>query len=308
MKIKYLLILLFNSLYVSAQQVHIMGEIVDVQTNLPVAAATISIVEKNLFYPANNNGEFDIASKQLMDTDSLRFSCIGYKTMKIRIGDMLLKGVVKLFPMINILGEVKINLPPLINVGCKDDEGKKFTAEWAGLDQATFMEGSANVKGIINTIGFYLSSGKKSLSGGDVTAPFRIRLFYVDTNGMPGNEITKEVIIVSAKKNNAWFDVDLSAYHIQNPDSGFFASFTLLNYEYYQLRKGAKGTDEFGRRYEFGVSNSGDLRTPRLSVISGSKQPKSYFSVARSLDNWEWHWVKDYFDLCYMIRATIAKD
>jgi hypothetical protein len=320
MKILSLFIFLLNITIVSAQQIHLKGSVVDAQTNLPIAAATISVIEKGLFYPANNAGKFDVSSNEMTNTDSVGFSCIGYQTKKIKISDLRLNMSIRLEPMINILQEVKIgvNAPVTITVGSKQKSSKQMTFPHTGADMAAFMEGSKNIKGSIQTIGFFLSNGRGYLKGGDVTAPFRIRLFAVDTGGKPGLELMKDIIIVSAKKDNAWFEADISAYHIVNPDSGFYASFTLLSYEFYKLKKGADTADASGQRWvtidtagihhDLGARNGADIIAPRLGVCSPEfKQTRSYFTCTTSQDM-SWHWEKDIYNPGYMIRATISPE
>jgi hypothetical protein len=320
MKILFLFIFLSSITVAFAQPLHLHGSVVDAQTNRPIAAATISIVEKSLFYPADDAGKFDISSKELLGMDSIAFSCIGYRTKKIKVSDLQINTIIKLEPIVNMLKEVKIgvNTPVTIKVGSKQKSSNEMTWTLTGTDMAAFMEGSKNVKGFIQTIGFYLSNGRGYLKGGDVTAPFRIKLFAVDVDGKPGEELTKDIIIVSARKDRAWFDIDISAYHIRNPDSGFFVSFTLLNYEYYKVKKGAVTDDGSGERWAtidtsgvrhyFGAWNAADVITPRLGVSSQeSKQCRCYFS-GTSLQDMSWHWIKDIYHSGYMIRATIAPD
>ena len=328
MKVRYLLISLINISLVHAQQIHLQGRIVDAQSNLPVAAATISFSAKRLVYFADNEGKFDITSGKVTGTDSVSFSCVGYKTKKVLAADISPNGITLLWPHINILREVQIgtNTSTLMKVGSKEKESKYSAITSPGGDMAAFMEGSKDIKGTIQTVGFFLSNGHDIYKGGNVTAPFRIKLFAVDTNGKPGMEMTKDTIIVSAQKNNEWFDVDLSAYHIANPDSGFFVTFSLLNIEHYKLKKGVKTTDEYGRPYEtiddlgvhhnLGAESRSDIITPRLgATLIGKSKPGSYFSTT-TLQDMSWHWeparanlsYRIYGDLSYLIRATIAPE
>src|ERR1700744_5852866 len=102
MRIRYLIfILLLNTSVTKAQPIHLQGSIVDAKTNQPIAAATISIIEKKLFYPADNAGKFEIISNELANTDSVGFSCIGYQTQKVKAGDMHKDFTIKLSPMTN---------------------------------------------------------------------------------------------------------------------------------------------------------------------------------------------------------------
>jgi hypothetical protein len=312
MNFKYPFIFLLNITIAHAQQIHLQGSVADAKTNQPIAAATISIQSKNFFYPADNEGKFNITTNKLTGTDSVGFSCIGYQTKKIKVGDIPSNIVIKLSPMVNMLQEVKvgINAPALIKVGSKEKGGGEWSAYLTGLDLAAFMEGSQHAKGVIQTVGFYLNSGRgDKLKGGDVTVPFRVKLFEVDTNGIPGKEITKDIIIVSAKKVGAWFDVDISAYQIQNPDSGFFAAFSLLTNEYYKLKKGAATADEPLAHNGLGASNLADFNIPRLGItLREYKTPRSYFSVENSASNKNWHWEKTYSNHSYLIRASIATE
>lgn len=302
-----------------AQQVHLTGSITDAQTNQPIASASISVAAKRLFFPADSAGKFDIANIDLAKSDSVAFSCIGYQTAKMLIGAVETNALIKLVPQVNLLREVKVrNAPNLINVGSKEKSSRLSVWQHTGEDKATYMEGSKNVKGTIQTVGFYLSTGRGPLDGGDVTAPFRIRLFKIDTTGKPGKEITNDIIIVSAKKDKAWFDFDISAYQIQNPDSGFFAAFSLLTIEYYKLKPGAKTTDEYGNKFEtidyngvhhdLGTRNPADIIAPRLGVKAFTRAKPGSFHSVDTLQDMTWHWEPEYDNREYLIRATIAPD
>jgi hypothetical protein len=110
MKFRCLLVLLLNISVVYAQQVHLQGYVVDAQTGLPVGEATIGVPQKNLFYPTNNKGEFDISDDKIAKTDSMSISCIGYQTQKLKVADFKAGTVVKLSVMVKVLREVKIGL------------------------------------------------------------------------------------------------------------------------------------------------------------------------------------------------------
>ncbi|WP_461453616.1 carboxypeptidase-like regulatory domain-containing protein [Mucilaginibacter sp.] len=309
MKFIYLAFFIFNISVVNAQQIHLQGTIKDAETNQPIAAATISIQSKELYYPADNAGRFNIETDSPVNSDSVIFSCIGYKTKKVKAADLSPGIIVKLELNINVLQEVKINSKPIIpiNVGSKYKYGKYSIPLKPGFDQAYFMDGSKNVKGIIQSVGFYLGNGIGIIKGGDITTPFRIRIFAVDTNGTPGRELTKDIIVVHGEKNNAWFDADLSAYHIPNPDSGFYASFTLLTDEYYQINKSIRTADSLYSPNN--VGNAAEIITPRLGMMKGGKIPqRSYFSTEKGFPITHRAWQKDYFNFSYLIRATIIPE
>lgn len=311
MKCLFLITFFFCLTNTYAQQIHLQGRVNDSQTGQPIAAATISIQSKDLFYPADNAGQFDIEADSLTANDSVSFSCVGYRTNKIKSTDLYPGITIKLEPNIATLQEVKISSKPItiVEVGSRYKIGKYSIPLRPGFDQATFMDGSKNVKGIIRSVGFYLGNGIGIIKGGDITTPFRVRIFSVDTNGMPGKELTKDVIVLHGEKNNTWFDTDISAYHIQNPDSGFYASFTLLTDEYYQINKNIRNADSLNNPYNLGGIKPAEIITPRLGMMPGKKKPqRSYFSAEKGFPITNRRWIKDYFNFSYLIRATIVSE
>ena len=318
--IQALVIFMLSAGLAQAQPIHLHGRVTDAQTGQPISAATISIAYKRLFFPTDSAGKFSITSNSLTKSDSVAFSCIGYKTVKMLVGEIDSNVVIKLLAQVNMLGEVMVGTaePAHVNVGSKAKGSKLSVWQHVGEDKATFMEGSKNVKGIIRSVGFYLSNGHGALKGGDVTAPFRIRLFRVDSVGKPGREITNDIIVASANKDDAWFDFDLSSYRIHNPDSGFFAVFSLLSIEYYKLKPEARTNGEHGNKNEpidTGsihpnpvTENPADLIAPRLGVNSFTlAKPRSFHSVPTT-QNMTSRWEPEYNNWEYLIRATIEPD
>ncbi len=143
MKFRFLFILLLNISIGYAQQVHIWGRVVDAQTGLPVGEATIGVSERNLFYPTNNNGEFDISDDKISKTDSISVSCIGYQTQKIRAADFKAETVVKLSVLVKVLREVRIGL---IQCGSRANAQDVWTAYWPLNEEAMFMTASKKCK------------------------------------------------------------------------------------------------------------------------------------------------------------------
>ncbi|MFI5163045.1 MAG: hypothetical protein ACHQHN_17320 [Sphingobacteriales bacterium] len=281
MKFRYLLILLMNISLAYGQETHLFGYVRDAQTGLPVGEATISIPTKNLFYPTSSEGAFNIKDDKISGTDSLAISCIGYQTFRITAEDMPPNDTVKLVTLVKVLREVKIGL---FQCGSRVKSQNMWAAYNPLNEHAMFMFGSKNIQGSIQSIGFYLGNA----SNGDALAPFRVRIYGVNDDGTPGKELTENLIITSAKKNNAWFDVDISAYDIQNPPNGFFVAFCLIDAEHYQASNGAK------------------LLTPRLGMTESEFKSSLSFRGQYKYKKIEWH--QEPFDYNYMIRASIVPE
>ncbi len=296
MKLLSLIFLSLFTIQIQAQSTHLQGSIVDAQTDKPIPSATLSVASKNFFYPTDDSGKFTIDENKLNGADTLSVSCIGYQTQKFLVKDIAANAIVKLSPATMMLSEVKVGFK-LIKVGSRVRSGFGKASLLPGMQLAMFMEGSNNHSGTIKSVGYYLSNGSNILykGHGDATAPFRVRIFAVDTNGTPGKELTKDIIIASAKKNNEWFDVDLSAYQIESPESGFFVAFALLDESYYKINthyKAPRGV----------LGSSEEIQTPHIAFTQHEfKESQSY--TGTPLAKIKWH--KDSFNDSYMIRATI---
>lgn len=101
-----------------------------------------------------------------------------------------------------------------------------------------------------------------------MTTPFRIRIFAADSRGAPDVELTKDILIVAAKKSG-WFDVDISAYNIANPENGFCIAFSLLNSEYYQ--------DDNEWKNPTGMYSGAYIRSPRMQITTNDKEALSFW-------------------------------
>jgi hypothetical protein len=309
MKLKTLILLLLSTTLLHAQQINLKGTVIDARSNLPVAATTISIINKNIFCPADDEGKFSITNKGLANTDTVSFSCVGYQTLKMPVSDVLLSSIIKLNPVVNKLREVRVGYKPAkpVKVGSEEKSSSSWISYLPNMEQAMFMEGSANATGIIKSVGFYLGNGGSILMKGigDVTAPFRIRLYGIKDDGTPGKELLGDVIVVSAKKNNAWFDVDISGYRVEAPEGGFFVTYSLLNPSFYEINRSYKNPD--GVR--FGSLN---ILTPHLGYTTRGFKEKQAFNHgykkrADGIIDHVWH-INDNAKYAYMIRATVGED
>jgi hypothetical protein len=73
------------SLFASAQKY--TGNIFDKETQKPVSYVNVGVVDKNNGTVADYKGKYTITMKNESNTDSLRFSCVGYKPVILSIGD-----------------------------------------------------------------------------------------------------------------------------------------------------------------------------------------------------------------------------
>ncbi|WP_296323053.1 carboxypeptidase-like regulatory domain-containing protein [Winogradskyella sp.] len=111
----YKLIFIFFLTFLSSQsQDHtkeIFFRVIDSQSNMPIAYATVQIKDKNIGIVANDDGSFRIPENYKINNYVLEISCIGYKTKFVELKNIVLKqdNVIKLTPKIELLDQVVIN-------------------------------------------------------------------------------------------------------------------------------------------------------------------------------------------------------
>jgi len=317
MRFKFLTLLILISSIVKAQQIHLQVSIIDAQTNRPVPNTFVSIKlkpnpyywqsynsDRRFYYKADTTGKIDFTTDKVSMDDTITVSCINYQTQLLKLNGIPSNHIIKLTPIVAPL-KYEADHSEVVSVGSKKKTSKNYNAAVdPGYEQAMFMHGSQDIQGIVQTVGFYLGDGSGK-SKGDATAPFRIRLFKIDTAAGPGDELTKDIIITSAKKSDAWFDVDISAYHIESPCDGFYVAISFLDSGYYKIKKGAPTLSFNGQPLEYGAGPQ-DIMMPRIAhTVDEFEMPRSYFSINRSGENMTRHWQQDYYNFSYMIRATI---
>lgn len=103
-----------------------------------------------------------------------------------------------------------------------------------------------------------------------------------------------------AAKVNGWFDVDLTAYQIENPERGLFVAFCLLNWDYY--------VDQNAEKNHKGTGISGEyIKTPRLSFTQSEFKGVGNYSGSERGGAIRWH-KSSLAEQTYLIRAVVAVD
>jgi len=285
MRVICFFLLLSVALTAHAQKIELAGHIVDAQTGAAIGQVNLSILEKGLFYPADRDGGFVVLDKAISKSDSVNFSCIGYQTKKLKAGDINMDAVVKLTPLVKVLKEVKIGI---VQFGSRAKREELWTAYNPMHEEALYMQDTHQVTGTVQSVGFFLSNAVD----GDVTAPFRIRIYEASTDTLPAKELTKDIIVVTAYKTNTWFDVDLSAYDIAVPKNGFFVAFCLFDGKNYRTST------------QPGIGTN--VVTPRLGMTQ--YEFNRHLSYHWQNRNKTWYWEREPFTNNYMIRATVVPD
>ena len=240
------------------QSTNLTGEIKDFTTGEPLPYATIEIFNLKTGTIADKNGifHFEITPKNLTD-DTICFSYVGYETTKMSIEDFIQSsGIIELNDMPVMLGEITV-IPKkysTIIAGIKDNEpSSPQYANLFGANKGNFIENKQKKKGWIKSVSYYIHTD------GNPTTPFRVRVYDIDENKLPGKDILNKNVVVSASKPG-WFAVDLSEYNIPFPSEGVFVMMEWINSgdKYYFEKdftvKGKNGQTEIVKKKYYGQS------------------------------------------------------
>jgi len=242
--------------------------------------ATLSVNEK-IYFSTNANGAVNIDKSTLKARDSIIISCVGYKskTIKSVIGNSY-PDTIKLSASVTILNEVTVKTTSKeIILG---DVKKRYNARRAlqPEDQLLqFIPNDKNIKGTITAVEYVLND---MLHG--IETPFKVRL-YLKRKGsvFPGEELTKDSIIVYNPEKKRRVTVDISKYNIPFPEDGVMVVFETLSPRYYKkdlawkydrqelkmpgIEMDFKNKDEYTIDYE-----EQDRKGPYVMVISLSSK------------------------------------
>jgi hypothetical protein len=260
------------------QKILISGIIRDSENQKPVSYATVYSEKTGQGVIADNNGKFEYETDVRFTGDSLKFASLGYFTQKISLSDLNKNDTVK------ILLEKHSILIETVPIYAKNFETDvignhglfAFGAIYMdtnGRQTALFIENERKQTGKIISVSFKLS-GK-----GNTEAPFRVRLYFLDTlSGKPGKDLFGEMLVVKPNIRHGWFTVDLSQYNLNAPSEGFFAAMEGVFPNDFDFYFGEKGFTELSE-----IKNKEDIG--ELSVSYGQR-----LSYNRRNPNRTWHY------------------
>ncbi len=79
----FFVLLFLTPIFLNAQSVK--GRVVDKKNNQPLAFVNIGVINKDIGTVSDENGNFSIDLSKSSETDTIRFSMIGYKNQEYRI-------------------------------------------------------------------------------------------------------------------------------------------------------------------------------------------------------------------------------
>lgn len=216
LSLQFALIFLFISNICQSQNLILQGTIKGTNAE-KLAYVNIGIKNKNIGTISDENGRFRIGIRKENQSDSLSFSYVGYKQLKVKISDIVKKGINEF-----VLEEKRLSLDEVIIVSKTTKEKKLGTKSYVG-----FVVGEVGVDiGQNNNIREFAKKLKikkpskildVNIALRDVTigfAKFRVN-FYSIKNDLPFEKIGTENIIIEKQIVHGWNRFDLKKFNIK---------------------------------------------------------------------------------------------
>jgi len=193
------------------------GKITDAETGKPIPYVNIWIENGATGVTSEENGTFAL----LVPSDkNLVFSAMGYETRTIKLADAQ---TVKLNPIIFDLDEVVIAKPTReikLEIGGSKEFPHTYASgqtPWIYAKYFPFTNDYSKVKYIKNAVIFTKSPIKN--------ATFKLRIFEVDANGLPGMDLINEDVVITVKKGKQRNVIDVTKFNITFPNNGIFIAY-----------------------------------------------------------------------------------
>ena len=210
------LVLFFISFSLSAQ---IKGVVKDSLSGEPIPYVNIWVENETVGTTSEIDGTFSLAVKE---EKVLVFSALGYESKK----GASTNEVIFLKPIAYELNEVVVEQPRFkeeIEIGDVNKPNylpEPQTTPWIHARKFEFNQIRGNSK-FIKSLKFFTNSEVDN-------GVFRVRIFEVNTEGMPGKDLVDEDILVTVKKGKKKTIVDVSKFTIQIPENGIIVGFESL--------------------------------------------------------------------------------
>lgn len=170
-------------------------------------------------------GHVKITNKSKVD--SIIVSAIGFKNVVLQKLEIADRSSIEL-----VLQPEIIKLPEVIvsNYTVENDFGITDSKK-----QTSYMKNNicTNLQGGLRIKDYSYPSQCKSISifiakQSSTDIPYRIRLYEIGENDLPGKDLISEDLVVTSFTPNAWNTYDLDSFNVQLPEKGFFAAIEWL--------------------------------------------------------------------------------
>ena len=244
-----ILIVIFVSLNINAQNIEFKGKIVNKNSNVEIPYSTVSIESLGIGTISDINGEYTLVIPETHQNDTIIVSALGFDRLATTILDFQkhYSEMVKLTEKLYELDEVIISPDnsEIVNIGFQGKKSKgPLVSNIFGANIGLHIENNTDKTGIVKKVRFFI------LDEGKPNAPFRVRIYSVDPdNKQPGLDLLTENVIISGPIKGGWVEADLSKYNIAFPKEGVFvmAEWIYSGDEFYYTKQMTMKSKESGK-------------------------------------------------------------
>lgn len=269
-----------------AQNLRVIGDLKDQQTDMPIAYAHIIFTKTKYGTTSNEKGRFSLEVDSTLLREFVRISCVGYESQLLPASE-LSNRVTYLKPNVEKLNAVVVGAVDLTDkthsvtlnpfrgkqrVGLGNFSGGAYPSVLARYYPNDFQ---TDLQPYIDQVTIYLSPPFRWES------TFRLRILAATDSLTPAADILLRNRHIQTRKSQRRLVVDLSEYGIKVPKNGFFVAV-----EHLFILK-----NQFEERMDirFGDTLYNDVRTMRYGpVFSGvEEKPEVSISYYRSNTGWK---------------------
>ena len=227
-----ILISLFTTI-IFAQSKIAKGFILNEATKQPIPYVNISILKSQVGTSSDDDGSYSLEISEADLKNGIILTSMGYQDSILPVSQFVDQKTILLKPNTEQLNEVVISkkfeeeflvVNPIKKRKIKGASMLTHENPWI---LALFFPSSANYSNYENLhkVKFYLKSTNFNKSK---PSKFRVRIFETDENGLPGNDMLNESLLVETIKNQKEVVLDISNYNLKFPKNGIYIAIEWL--------------------------------------------------------------------------------
>jgi len=230
MKIKPLMILIFISTSAahviaqipSTENITLHGKVLDKETNLPLAYVSVGVLNKSRGTVSDTIGQFGFSITDEYFSDSLQFSIVGYKSLRVAVKDFIsyvdksIKLTVNVTQLADVIVTSSISRTNSEIIG-RQASGKltqisihnKTSVEETVGSEMGMVYKTNRQNAILKDFNFYISANNFNY------IKFRVNVYCLK-NGLPDSLIyNKQIFSTVDNFKTGWTKIDLGQYNIK---------------------------------------------------------------------------------------------
>lgn len=197
------LILLTGFFMTGSAQSSLKGYVKDQVTGLPVAYCSVALKQDHTGTISNEEGEFIL---RMHETDTLLFSCIGYKKQQTSVASFMKDPVIKLAPDVNMMSEVTVTADNSFLYDIMENCRKKLLESKNRTSKVYFMLESEIEKQPVEFLESYYNGTVNNSSINDLRFKNgRVGIAPYDSGFFLNLNTSKAIAFISLLNNNGYF-------------------------------------------------------------------------------------------------------